>query len=149
MIFDLLTHTRRYRRLGPSFVAAFDFPARSHSAPHADGHVEIIPGKVWAIIVRKAGRPMSVTQFEYHLRYADIHYCASGDERIGWEIDSGALQVAADLDPDKDAGPAVGPVRDTLLMAPSRFAVLFPGEPHAPLLGDRIITKITLKVLIG
>jgi beta-galactosidase beta subunit len=41
-----------------------------------------------------------------------------------------------------------GPVTEFLPLSPGWFAVLFPGEPHAPLIGEGLLTKIVIKVLV-
>lgn len=149
MIYDSLTHLSRYAALGPRWVAATEFLRRQDLAKLPDGKTDLIPGEVWAIVVRKEGRLHTVDKFEYHRRYADIHYSPSGGERIAWQLDCDGLAPAGDFDVEKDFGMMSGPLREFLVMEPGRFAVFFPGEPHAPLLGDQLLTKIALKVLVA
>jgi YhcH/YjgK/YiaL family protein len=149
MIYDSLTHLPRYAALGPRWAAATEFLSRSDLVKLPDGKIDLIPGEVWAIVVRKEGRPLTVDKFEYHRRYADIHYSPSGGERIAWQLDFDGLTLAGDFDVEKDFGMMSGPLREFLVMKPDRFAILFPGEPHAPLLGDCLLTKIALKILVA
>jgi YhcH/YjgK/YiaL family protein len=146
MIFDRLDQLSRYRNLGPRFAAAVDYLRQPNLAHLPDGKVELVPDEVWATVVRTEGRP-SPERFEYHRRFADIHVCTTGNERIGW-IPTRHAPMTSDFDTERDFGLVAASTNDFLPMLADRFAILFPGELHAPLVGEGKLTKITLKVLL-
>jgi YhcH/YjgK/YiaL family protein len=146
MIFDQLDQLSRYRTLNPRFAAAFDYLSRPGLDQLPDGKIDLVPGEVWASVVRTEGRPLP-ERFEYHRRFADIHICTTGNERIGW-IPTSKAPTAENFDVERDFGLINATTQDFLPMLADRFAILFPGELHAPLIGEGKLTKITMKVLL-
>jgi len=149
MICDLIKHHRRYHLLSTRFLVAFDFLRQTDLAALPDGRTDLIPGEVWATVMRKPGRSVEAAQFEYHRRFADIQCCVAGHELLGWHPDINALRVAKEYDAEKDAGMLHGPIEHFLPLSPGWFAILFPDEPHAPLIGSGELSKVVLKVLIS
>jgi len=64
MIYDHLTHAPRYRSLSPRFARAFDFLAEPNLAELPDGRTDLVPGEVWATVVRTPARATDTAQFE-------------------------------------------------------------------------------------
>jgi biofilm protein TabA len=147
MIYDRLSSHRPYRNLSPRFAAAFDFLERA-AADCPLGRVEIIPGEVWATNVRKAALPAEKAKFEYHRRFADLHFCPAGSDQFGWQGGIDGLEPLGPFEPEKDFGQLAGPPRQFLPLHGDRFAILFPGEPHSPFIGEGEITRICIKVLM-
>lgn len=147
MIYDTFQNASRYRGLSPRFARAFDYLLQTDIVAQPDGRVDLIPGEVWATIMRKPARTAAVAQFEYHRRYADIQCCVEGSEQMGWHPDLAGLQEAKAYDGEKEAGMMHGPIRDFVPLHAGRFAIFFPNEPHAPMIGEGMLTKVVLKVL--
>jgi YhcH/YjgK/YiaL family protein len=146
MIYDTLPEMNRYCRMSENFAAAFDYLARAASGDYALGRTEIIPGEVWAIAVRKAGRSAELATFEYHERFADIQFCPTGRDEFGWHDGMAGLEPTVPFNPESDNGLLAGPAKQFLPLHGNRFAVLFPREPHAPHISPNEITRICIKV---
>jgi len=146
MIYDTLAKIDRYRKLSPRFNAAFDYLARAATGDYTLGKTEIIPGEVWSTAVRKIGRKPEQAKFEYHERFADIHFCPQGRDEFGWHEGVAGLEEPVPFNQETDNGVLAGPPRQFLPLHADRFAILFPREPHAPFLADVEITRICIKV---
>lgn len=149
MIFDHFQHLARVRSLSGRFAIAADFIGRPDLARLPDGRTDLVPGEVWAMVVTKPARAAEAAQFEFHRRYADIQCCIGGEEKLGWRHSMEGLAVAEPYDSEKDVGMLHGPIREFLPLNPGWFAVLFPEEPHAPMIGTGILKKVVLKVLVA
>ena len=149
MIFDQIKHLSRYRSLSSRFAVAADFLGRPDLADLPDGRTDLIPGEVWAIVMTKPARQAAEAQFEFHRHFADIQCCVAGQEQLGWHPSMEGLSVAKPYDTEKDAGMLHGPIREFLPLQPGWFSVLFPEEPHAPLIGSGTLKKVVLKVLVA
>ncbi len=146
MICDHIDASARYAGLGARFAAAFQYLQRARRGEFALGRTEIVPDDVWASTVRKPGRPAAAAGFEYHARFADVHLCLDGCERLGWCEQADGLAVRKPFNAEEDFGLYEGTPEEFLALSGGRFAVFFPGELHAPLIADGELTKICVKV---
>ena len=148
MIHDRFSFLSRLEGLGPRWQAATQFLAQPNLADLPDGRTDLILGEVWAVVMRRPGREANAAQFEVHRRFADIQCCVFGREQLGWSAAPDSLRIAQPFDAEKDVEMRHGPVTEFLPLSPGWFAVLFPGEPHAPLIGEGLLTKVVIKVLV-
>ena len=146
MICDQLNASVRYACLGDRFTAAFAYLRRAVGGDFSLGKTVIVPDQVWATVVQKNGRPAEAAGFEYHAQFADVHFCVSGTERIGWRRNAEGLAVRAAFKAEEDFGLYDGTPEEFVPLSGERFAIFFPGELHAPLIGDGELTKICVKV---
>lgn len=146
MIYDHLDASDRYAGLSPGFAAAFAYLRRASAGEFALGHTDLVPGEVWASVVRKPGCPAAEAGFEYHAQFADVHLCLEGQERIGWRENADGLAVRAAFNAEEDGGLYDGTPEEFLPLSRRRFAVFFPGELHAPLIARDVIAKVCVKV---
>ncbi|HEY9250655.1 MAG TPA: YhcH/YjgK/YiaL family protein [Rariglobus sp.] len=132
-------------RFGKAFACLRDLRA---ATGHVAGKIEVVPGEVWASVMIKEGRAPEQAVLEYHERYADIHLCLAGGERIGWIPGLGGTTAAGAFNANDDYGLLTDSFTDSVSISGDQLVIFFPGEPHAPLIGDGIITKVCVKVLI-
>jgi YhcH/YjgK/YiaL family protein len=108
--------------------------------------MEIDGDRLFALVMRGAGKPVSEAPLETHRRYIDIQYIVSGVDRMGWK-------------PASECRPGRGydEVRDLEFHDPSpevwinvsagRMAIFFPEDAHAPLAHTGVsLQKIVVKV---
>ena len=146
MICDHLNASERYVALGAPFAAAFGYLRSAAAGDCRPGETVLLPDQAWATLVKKPGRSAAGAGFEYHARFADVHFCLAGRERIGWRDGVDGLGVRAAFDADKDSGLYDGTPEDFVPLSGRRFAIFFPGELHAPLIGEGELTKICVKI---
>lgn len=87
--------------------------------------------------------------FEAHEFYLDIHIMLEGSERI--EIASPADLEQTEAKPENDFWAYRGAARQSLILSPGEFLVVFPGDAHKLKMqvdGPRTVSKAVFKVKI-
>lgn len=145
-----LNHIDRQLTKTPSLQKALEFLRLPGIYDLPDGRVEIDGQKVYAIVQRYVTTDAGPPKFEYHKKYIDIQFIASGKEVIGW-APAETLTITEAYDADKDV--AFGAVEagkwTPLSLQTGQLAVLYPEDGHAPrlALGEAsAVTKIVVKV---
>ncbi len=146
MILDRLENRRAYG-LPAAFDVAFRWLEGRDWSETASGRWEIDGDRVYAVVSEYATKAQG--PLEYHRRYADVQFVAMGEEEIEWSPEA-APSDDAGFDAQRDVGFVEG--RGWRLpLAAGWFAVLLPGELHAPGLdpqgGTAAVLKAVVKVL--
>lgn len=147
MIHDTLDHLSRYEGMHPGVLRGLQYLAQTDFAKLPDGPQEIDGKNVFANIMTVETKPRNDTP-EAHRRYIDIQYLISGTERIGvGPLESMREEVEAR--PEGDIWFYHGDL-DLVTIGNGRFAVLFPGDAHAPCIAagqPETVRKVVVKVL--
>jgi biofilm protein TabA len=149
MIIDTLQNASKYFSVHPLFAKAFEFINATDLANAADGKSEIAEG-LKAIFSNAPGKTAEVScaKFECHNKNIDIQLCISGVETIGWKprekcaIENGGYNEEKDVQLYNDAPDTFFQLTD------GQFAIFFPEDVHAPMIGDGNIKKLVIKVKI-
>ena len=149
MIIDTLNNGSKYAGLHPLFANAFDFINQNDIATLADGVIEITEGL--KVIVSNANgktRETSLAKFECHDKNIDIQVCVKGLETIAWKPREKCVSPNGDYNPEKD----VRFFNDTpdmdFQLTDGQFVIFYPGDVHAPMIGEGEIKKLVFKVKI-
>ncbi len=149
MIIDTLKNASRYAHLHPMFAAAFEYINNADVLNHEDGKFEITEG-LKAIFSNALGKTTeaSCAKFECHNKNIDIQLCINGVETIGWKprekcvVENGTYNDEKDVQFYNDAP-------DTFFqLTNGQFAIFFPEDVHAPMIGEGEIKKLVIKVKI-
>ena len=148
MIVDTLKNASKYYGVHPLFQKAFDYIQKTDLAAIEPGKYEIEGDSLKAAISEKKGIPAvdSIAKFECHNKYIDIQYCIRGEELIGWKprekcsVENGGYNAEKDVQlytetPDMYFG-----------LTDGQFAIFFPEDVHAPMIGNAEIKKLVIKV---
>ncbi len=151
MIVTDLEHIEQQAQLTPSLTKAIAFLRKRDIRDLADGKVEIDGDRVYAIIQRYETIRTNAPKFEYHRKYLDVQFIASGEETIGW-IPAESMTVSEAYDTDKDIcfGAAAGKWTPLHLQA-GQLAILRPEDGHAPKLASgkpSPVMKIVVKIAV-
>lgn len=149
MIIDTIRNAPRYYSLHPQFEQAFQFIGQTDLAAAPDGKQEIGEG-LKAIFSRAAGKSAeaSLSKFECHNRHIDIQLCIDGKERIGWTPREKCVQPNGEYNEEKDVQ-LYHDAADTFFeLTNGQFAIFFPEDVHAPMIGEGTIQKLVIKVKI-
>lgn len=149
MIVDSLKNAPRYAGLHPLFARAFEYISQSDLLNIEVGKYDIAEGLL-AIVSEKNGMTAeeSCAKFECHNANIDIQLCIRGCETLGWKPRGACKQEREAYNPDKDVQFYTDNPDMFFQLNDGQFAVFFPEDVHAPMIGDGIIKKLVIKVKI-
>jgi YhcH/YjgK/YiaL family protein len=132
----------------PMFEKAFDAAEKLLLTDPADGRYDVEGDDVYIAVSTYETKPLNGDRrFEAHREYIDIQLLLSGRELIGFAPMS-ALEVTDEYRPDYELYGMVD-IFDKVMLEKGKFAVIYPGEPHAPgLAADKPeqVRKMVIKV---
>lgn len=146
MIASDLKHSERIESLHPLFKTLFDY-VKSHDWLHAEsGRIEISGNDLFINHVYTEGVPAEKQPLEAHRAYIDVHILLEGRERIGWKSIEDVRHITKPYDADADCALYTEPASSYVDLMPGQFLIVYPEDPHAPLIGNGKIHKLIGKV---
>jgi YhcH/YjgK/YiaL family protein len=149
MIIDTIQNASKYFSVHPLFEKAFEYINQNDLANTADGKSDIAEG-LKAIISNAPGKTAetSLAKFECHNKNIDIQLCVSGVETIGWKPREKCVTPNGEYNEEKDVQ-FFSDAPDTFFtLTNGQFAIFFPEDVHAPMIGAGEIKKLVLKIKI-
>jgi len=149
MIVDTLNNASKYFSAHPLFAKAFDYISKTDLANAADGKADIADG-LKSIFSNSQGKTKeaSLAKFECHNKNIDIQVCINGEETIGWKPREKCVIPNGEYNEEKDVQ-FYNDSPDTFFQLTNRqFAIFFPEDVHAPMIGEGQIKKLVIKVRI-
>lgn len=149
MIIDTIQNASRYFSVHPLFEKAFEYINQNDLANTADGKFDIAEG-LKSIISNAPGKTAetSLAKFECHNKNIDIQLCVNGVETIGWKPREKCVTPNGEYNDEKDVQ-FFGDAPDTFFtLTNGQFAIFFPEDVHAPMIGEGEIKKLVLKIKI-
>ena len=149
MIVDTIGNASKYFSVHPLFKRAFEFIEQTDLVNASDGRSDIAEG-LKAIFSNKTGMTAeaSVAKFECHNKHIDIQLCINGVETIGWKPREKCLTENGGYNPEKDVQLYHEQPDTYFQLINGQFAIFFPEDVHAPMIGDGEIKKLVIKVKI-
>ena len=149
MIIDTLGNASKYYAVHPLFENAFAFIHATELADAPDGRSDIAEG-LKAIFSNAPGKTKetSLAKFECHDKNMDIQFCINGIETIGWKPREKCMIPNGGYNEEKDVR-FFSDVPDSFFqLRNGQFAIFFPEDVHAPMIGVGEIKKLVIKVKI-
>ncbi|MFZ4771005.1 MAG: YhcH/YjgK/YiaL family protein [Ferruginibacter sp.] len=149
MIIDTIQNASKYFSLHPLFAKAFEFINENDLANEPDGKSDIADG-LKAIFSNAAGKTKetSLAKFECHNKNIDIQLCINGTETIGWKPREKCVSPNGDYNDEKDVQFFLDAPDMFFQLTNGQFAIFYPEDVHAPMIGDAAIKKLVIKVRI-
>ncbi|MBC7888169.1 MAG: YhcH/YjgK/YiaL family protein [Ferruginibacter sp.] len=150
MIIDSLDNAHKYFTVNSYFEEAFAYISSVDLAGIEPGKYEIDGDNLRAIFSDKTGMSAaeSILKFECHDKHIDIQLCIRGKETIGWKPRGSCLAQKGEYNPEKDVL-FYNDAPDTYFgLTDGQFAIFFPEDVHAPMIGEEEIKKLVIKVKI-
>ena len=149
MIIDTIKNASKYFSVHPLFKRAFEFIEQTDLVNAPDGKSDIAE-RLKAIFSNKTGMTAeaSVAKFECHDKHIDIQLCINGVETIGWKPREKCLTENGGYNPEKDVQLYHEQPDTYFQLTNGQFAIFFPEDVHAPMIGDGEIKKLVIKVKI-
>jgi YhcH/YjgK/YiaL family protein len=152
MIVTDLVHMNHQVPMNPSFRKVFEFLLRPNITALPDGRTEIDGDRVFALVQRYETVATAAPKFEYHRKYIDVQFIASGEEITGW-APAGTMKVSEAYDTDRDIcfGTVAHGKWTPVRLEAGQLMVLWPEDAHAPkgaAGGPSKVMKIVIKVAV-
>ncbi len=150
MIIDTIQNASKYFPVHPLFAKAFEYINNTDLATTEAGKYEIDRDNLKAIFSNKKGMTAeeSVAKFECHDRHIDIQLCISGNEQFGWKPREKCTTPNGGYNTEKDVQLYHDSPDTFFSLTDGQFAIFFPEDVHAPMIGDAEIKKLVIKVKI-
>lgn len=146
MIIDSLANAGKYKNLHPRFAKAFEFIAGQNLDAIEPGKFEIDGKDLHASVSLKYGVTAADAKFEAHNNYIDIQVCPAGAEQIGWKPRNTCTQPKGEYNTEKDVIFYNDKPDTYFSLQAGQFAIFYPEDVHAPMIGEGPIKKLVLKV---
>lgn len=150
MILDSLSAADTYAALHPLFAKAFAYIRSVDLASLEVGKFDIDGNNLRGIVSDKNGMKAeeSTAKFECHNQHIDIQVCIRGNETIGWKPRGNCILPKADYNPEKDVMYYNDAPDMFFGITDNQFAIFYPDDVHAPMIGEGMIKKLVIKVKI-
>ena len=150
MIIDTLSNAKKYYCVHPLFAQAFEYILSQDIETIEPGKYEINGDQLKAIVSNKPGKTKeeSTAKFECHDKHIDIQLCIKGKEQIGWKPRGTCVHQKGEYNPEKDVSFYNDAPDMYFQLNDNQFAIFFPEDVHAPMIGEGDIKKMVIKVKI-
>lgn len=149
MIVSNLQNSQRVEGLHPLFKTLFEY-VKSHDLLHADmGRIEIKGDELFINNVNPECVPAEKQVLELHRDYIDVHILLEGAERIGWKAIEDLTTETKPYEKEGDCALYSDTPTTFVDLLPGQFMIVYPEDPHAPVIGEGKIRKLIAKVKLG
>ena len=90
--------------------------------------------------------PAEKQVLELHRDYIDVHILLEGAETIGWKVIEDLKQEIKPYEKEGDCALYSDKPSTFVHLQPGEFMIVYPEDPHAPLIGEGKIRKLIAKV---
>jgi YhcH/YjgK/YiaL family protein len=150
MIIDTISNASKYFAVHPLLAKAFEYIQATNLDTIVMGKYEIDGDNLKAIFSDKPGvtAETSTAKFECHNKHIDIQLCINGNEQIGWKPREKCVSENGAYNPEKDVQLYHDAPDMFFQLTDGQFAIFFPEDVHAPMIGTAEIKKLVIKVKI-
>ncbi len=148
MIIDTLYNADKYTSLHPRFAKALEFIKSQNLETIEPGKFEIDGKDIHASVSLKDGVTREAAKAEAHNNYIDIQVCPAGKEELGWKPRSKTVSPKEDYNAEKDVTFFNDQMDTYFELTAGQFAIFYPEDVHAPMIGEGPVKKFVVKVKI-
>ncbi len=149
MIVDSLHNAAKYYSLHPNFKKAFDYVDQNDISKLEEGVLEITEGlKLIVIAGEGTTKEQSIKGFECHDKNIDIQIVLNGPETYAWKPREKCVSPNGDYSDEKDVRFFHDKPDMFFQLQEKQFAILFPEDVHAAMIGEGLLKKLVFKVKI-
>lgn len=148
MIVSSLRNSSRIESLNPQFKTLFDY-VKMHDLLHAElGRIDIDGDNLFILNINQECVSQDGQVLEIHRIYIDVHILLEGTERIGWRAIEDVNQEVKPYDKESDCALYSDFSTTWVDLLPGQFVIVYPEDPHAPIIGSGIVRKLIVKVRV-
>ncbi|MGL4358623.1 YhcH/YjgK/YiaL family protein [Cetobacterium sp.] len=133
MIFGQLNELKFYKGISQGLDAAIEAIENGSYKNGVLGKNEIDGDNVFFNLQECKTKILEECFFECHKKYIDIHVVIEGEEGIGYSLKD-SLKEKSEFNEESDFGVLEGVEEYRMNMTKDNFLVVFPDEPHMPLI---------------
>ena len=149
MILTTLADSGRIEPLHPLFKRFFDY-VKEHDLLHAPlGRIEVDGDRLFINNVEADLTDAATQPLEAHREYIDVHVVLGGEEHFGWRPLADCAAVRQSYDPAADCALYADRPSSWLTLRPGQCAIVFPEDPHAPVVGSGRVNKLIGKIKVA
>ncbi len=146
MIIDTIENAEKYIHLHPLFARAFEFIKSQNLKEIQVGKYPIDAAELHASVSEKEGLKSGEAKFEAHNHFIDIQVCPQGSETLGWRPRNKCTDIKIPYNTEKDVIFFNDKPDTYFQLQEGQFAIFYPEDVHAPMIGDGLIKKLVVKV---
>lgn len=146
MIVSTLKNSSRIECLHPLFKTLFDY-VKTHDLLYTElGRIEIVGDDLFINNVHPECVAQDKQVLEVHHDYIDVHILLEGMETIGWKAIEDVRSEIKAYEKEGDCALYSDAATTFVNLYPGQFAIVYPEDPHAPIIGKGKIRKLIAKV---
>lgn len=148
MIITNLNNTERIECLHPLFKTLFDYVKANDLLNSPLGRIEVQGDDLFINNINPTCKTVEEQMLEMHRDYIDVHIVLEGTETIGWKAIEDLEHITQPYQKEGDC--ALSDDKPTILatLTPGQCCIVYPEDPHAPVIGEGKIRKLIGKVKI-
>ncbi len=146
MIVSNLKYSSRIESLHPRFKMLFDYVRSNNLLEAPLGRIEIDGDDLFINNVEPKGISREEQVLEMHREYIDVHILLQGEETIGWISLDEIKVISEPYNSDSDCALSTDIPTSYTKMSVGEFMIVYPEDPHAPVIGEGDIRKLIAKV---
>ncbi len=148
MIVNSLKGLKELVSLNPHFAKVCDYLSGIDLAMLEDGRYEIDGDKAYVTVKDHQLKKKEDARVEAHDKYIDIQIVIRGTESFGWVSRSDCKTVQTPMNEEKDIIFYADAPTTYVTLSSGQMVIFFPGDGHAPLVGDGTVRKAIVKVAV-
>ncbi len=146
MILDSIKNAELYYSISPLVKEAFDWLAKTDVMALSAGRHDIDGDNLFVNVNDVDLKPRQEAALEVHNRYIDIQIMCGEQEEYGWAERSNCLSPREEFNCEKDVQFFNDAPQTFFTLKAQQFVIFFPGDAHAPMLGEGSVRKLIFKL---
>jgi len=148
MILDSIDNAKKYYSLNSYFKQVFEYLLTIKDREIESGRYNIDSDNAFLLVSEGDGKDEKEAKLEVHRKYIDIQMPLAGNEKIGWKPLTECLEAEGEFNIGKDIMFFKDKSHQNIELKPGYFAIFFPEDAHAPMIGKGKIKKGVVKVIV-
>lgn len=148
MIVDSIKNAELYYSLSPRIKQAFDWLAKTDVSALEAGRHDIDGDNLFVNVMEVELKPREAAALEVHDRYIDIQIMVGETEEYGWSERCDCHSPREEFNRERDVQFFTDVPQMFFSLNERQFAIFFPEDAHAPMLGEGAVRKLIFKLLI-
>lgn len=148
MIVDAVKNAELYYSLSPRIKQAFEWLAHTDVTSLSVGRHDIDGDNLFVNVMDIELKSRSEAALEVHNRYIDIQIMCGEMEEYGWSERANCCSPREEFNEERDVQFFTDTPQTFFALNGEQFAIFFPEDAHAPMLGKGSVRKLIFKLKI-